>query len=1243
MEFEDDSRFGADVEPDSDLEDSESDSQLSQWLSELENYAKGKEPPLARTVVTPKMAMDSFRYSFMSEGTEVNFDAILGELCELESQLVGAASPTHRRGGGAQYGQSHSHLDPRSMDIPTHLNNGHANPHLRRPNTELECFRTHYPGDLGGYSDAMLDIQDTDSAFSESASLPSSESFTSMVTVSSSTEGAGQGDTASTGSGSTLTPNTFHCELFVRAFAHDGSSKSIMVDEKMTVLEVVMALADKNHVTLDTNMAVIEHMPELFMERILEDHDSLVENMVMWTRDTKNKVLFEPRPQKYDLFKSPERYLLVSSASERGACLDPRRRENLIQEFFSGAGGRVPEVEGVLYLKADGKKAWKKYFFVLRASGLYYNPKGKVSKCARELVCLVQLDYVDLYTGLHWRKKYHAPTDFTFALKHPQIQKKTSKYIRYFCAENRAALDQWIMGIRIAKYGKQLLTNYQKLQQEIACWDTHESHGNLTSQDQPVVLLNEQGDLHDSRLSMPVSPARHSIVNVKNSSVTESGHSHKGVSLQSDKVDHKHLERKSSLTGAQISEPLRLEKGPVKRVSFSTTHRVIDDHGAELHPIRHRDSITSASTDSSEDSNSSGEGRMAAQRASKLRPKLPVTTGTTKQISEMVQTSMDGSSIGSMDSSLDDWKPGVTSPVLKEMSERRRSAPVCLSNEGYSERKSDYQTRDHMSYARTLSHEAQSPTCSYTSDIYTGHTNVMSPPVVQKGVKSHSRGSSLSSVDSSDSYQGFMSPLSTDNGPHESQNWDQSQYGLKHQTSVQPKPGPPVAQKPASIRKGRPQSGPALGPLEKGHKRNSSRSSLESVEESFEGHRGPIPVSSPVPPRASHTRSLSQPSNTVASHFPGGIEMSGSASQPNTPSVSMSSPHHHYPLPGFDNHSVPNRNNSSPARLADEGQNCFPFPEHATKGPVSTPASNFQPPHPSSPLPSIGCMSPRLSSHRVSGPKHVAPPVVPCTPPAVPCTPPTPPVLVPPTPRNPSTSAKTHKKRPSGGNIVVNGSDASSAQHDIAFSPKSNNNMCIDKHITDMHVQSDEKDYASLPFMAELNQHMTRSHDHPYVNEKSKVPPNVLPKPHDPKLNGNYSGLTMNHSQEVYGQCMSPPPPNLNSSNQHTVSSNQNAGKKIGPPPPPRRSETTKLSSSCSSMKSSQDSAAVFVDDVPNDIDSDPVYENYEGLLDVNELPPPPPELLADSGDENTQGEAVETPRVGRPPPPPPPRRTNIT
>lgn len=44
------------------------------------------------------------------------------------------------------------------------------------------------------------------------------------------------------------------------------------------------------------------------------------------------------------------------------------------QMFLSSS--TYPEIHGYLYAKEQGKKSWKKLYFILRRSGLYFSTKG---------------------------------------------------------------------------------------------------------------------------------------------------------------------------------------------------------------------------------------------------------------------------------------------------------------------------------------------------------------------------------------------------------------------------------------------------------------------------------------------------------------------------------------------------------------------------------------------------------------------------------------------------------------------------------------------------------------------------------------------------------------------------------------------------------------------------------------------------------------------------------------------------
>uniref|UniRef100_A0A3P8VP13 Ras association (RalGDS/AF-6) and pleckstrin homology domains 1b n=1 Tax=Cynoglossus semilaevis TaxID=244447 RepID=A0A3P8VP13_CYNSE len=489
MEQVSDDELDHGAEEDSDKEDQDLDKMFGAWLGELDKLTQSlddgrpqkalQKPPLRQET---NMANFSYRFSMynineaLNQGETVDLDALMADLCSIEQELSTisrpnstsrgqskgqqrapgrSASTKHTGTGGGGSSNSRPAASNISLDdITSQLEKASLSMDEAARQTSSSSSST---GSMGGVSEQEAPSQRS-SVNSACASASSMDSLDiDKVMTASEEEQAAKLKAEKIRVALEKIKEAQVKKLVIRVHMSDESSKTMMVDERQSVRQVLDSLLDKSHCGYSPDWSLVETISELQMERIFEDHENLVENLLNWTRDSHNKLMFTERIEKYALFKNPQNYLLGRKETSEMA---DRNKEALLEECFCGVSVSVPEIEGVLWLKEDGKKSWKKRYFLLRASGIYYVPKGK-AKASRDLVCFLQLDHVNVYYGQDYRSKYKAPTDYCLALKHPQIQKK-SQYIKYLCCDDVRTLHQWVNGIRIAKYGKQLYGNYQE-------------------------------------------------------------------------------------------------------------------------------------------------------------------------------------------------------------------------------------------------------------------------------------------------------------------------------------------------------------------------------------------------------------------------------------------------------------------------------------------------------------------------------------------------------------------------------------------------------------------------------------------------------------------------------------------------------------------------------------------------------------------------------------------------------------
>ncbi|KAF8571301.1 hypothetical protein P879_02127 [Paragonimus westermani] len=258
-------------------------------------------------------------------------------------------------------------------------------------------------------------------------------------------------------------------KLVVRIFRPDRTTKAIMIDEQMTAGEIASMLIEKNFLKPSTSLAVVEKVPALKIERVFEEHDKVSECILSWPTGSQNMIFFEDRKDHFGFIESPKYWFGDEFAEVNGynsADAVQTMLSNLEQVGF-------PEWRDYLYIRKPGEKTWSRRFCVLRSSGLYTSKRNKKSLSSTDLIRILVLDSpLQLYTTTGGWSRLRAPTPHGFAFKPYSAQDPTSKHVFCFCATDEKALRNWICRLRIAKFGRQLFTNYQnvmaRVQRQIA-------------------------------------------------------------------------------------------------------------------------------------------------------------------------------------------------------------------------------------------------------------------------------------------------------------------------------------------------------------------------------------------------------------------------------------------------------------------------------------------------------------------------------------------------------------------------------------------------------------------------------------------------------------------------------------------------------------------------------------------------------------------------------------------------------
>ncbi|XP_057227668.1 growth factor receptor-bound protein 14 [Malurus melanocephalus] len=258
-------------------------------------------------------------------------------------------------------------------------------------------------------------------------------------------------------SASLLPKATSRKKQVIKVYSEDDTSRALEVPSDITARDVCQLLILKNHYVDDHSWTLFEQLTHTGLGRAIEDHELVMEVQSNWVMEEETKLYFRKNYAKYEFFKNPLSFFpdhMISFPSETSAALS---HSGILQMFLSSS--TYPEIHGYLHAKEQGKKSWKKLYFLLRRSGLYFSTKG-TSKEPRHLQFFCEFSNSDMYMSLTGKKISGAPTNYGFCFK-PNKSGGT-RDLKQLCADDEQSRTCWMTAIRLLKYGMQLYQNYMQ-------------------------------------------------------------------------------------------------------------------------------------------------------------------------------------------------------------------------------------------------------------------------------------------------------------------------------------------------------------------------------------------------------------------------------------------------------------------------------------------------------------------------------------------------------------------------------------------------------------------------------------------------------------------------------------------------------------------------------------------------------------------------------------------------------------